>query len=83
MNSNTAYQLTVPKELINYWRNLPEYCTPYKKVYLVTFTENKLNEMLNLAANWGYSLRSPENEIYSMNPYPLSEGESIGDDEDV
>jgi hypothetical protein len=49
----TEHPITPPPELVQQWRDVPEYATGLEKLTMVTLTTAKLQEIATLAAQWG------------------------------
>jgi hypothetical protein len=49
----TNHPITPPPELVQQWRDVPEYATGLEKLTMVTLTTAKLQEIATLAARWG------------------------------
>jgi hypothetical protein len=49
----TDHPITPPPELVQQWRDVPEYATGLEKLTMVTLTTAKLQEIATLAAQWG------------------------------
>ena len=45
--------ITPPPELVEQWKNLPEYTDGRKKIIMVTLSREKLQDIANRAAQWG------------------------------
>jgi hypothetical protein len=45
--------ITPPPELVEQWRNLPEYTDGRQKMIMVTLSREKLQDIATKAANWG------------------------------
>ena len=49
----TEHPITPPPELVQQWRDVPEYATGLEKLTMVTLTTAKLQEIATRAAQWG------------------------------
>jgi hypothetical protein len=49
----TDYPITPPPELVQQWRNLPEYTSQLRMMSSVTLTTEKLQDIATQAARWG------------------------------
>jgi hypothetical protein len=49
----TDHPITPPPELVQQWRDVPEYATGLEKLTMVTLTTAKLQEIATQAARWG------------------------------
>ena len=49
----TEHPITPPPELVQQWRNLPEYVSQLRTMYTVTITTEKLQDIATQAARWG------------------------------
>jgi hypothetical protein len=49
----TDHPITPPPELVQQWRDVPEYATGLEKLTMVTLTTAKLQEIATRAAQWG------------------------------
>ena len=49
----TEHPITPPPELVQQWRDVPEYATGLEKLTMVTLTTAKLQEIATQAARWG------------------------------
>jgi hypothetical protein len=49
----TEHPITPPPELVQQWRDVPEYATGLEKLTMVTLTTAKLQEIATFAAQWG------------------------------
>ena len=47
------HPITPPPELVQQWRDVPEYATGLEKLTMVTLTTAKLQEIATRAARWG------------------------------
>jgi hypothetical protein len=49
----TEHPITPPPELVQQWRNLPEYTSQLRMMSSVTLTTEKLQDIATQAARWG------------------------------
>jgi hypothetical protein len=49
----TEHPITPPPELVQQWRNLPEYVSQLRMMSSVTLTTEKLQDIATQAARWG------------------------------
>jgi hypothetical protein len=49
----TDHPITPPPELVQQWRNLPEYTSQLRMMSSVTLTTEKLQDIATQAARWG------------------------------
>jgi hypothetical protein len=49
----TEHPITPPPELVQQWRNLPEYTSQLRMMSSVTLTTEKLQDIATQAAQWG------------------------------
>ena len=47
------HPITLPPELVEQWRDLPEYTDGRRKMIMVTFSKEKLLDIATQAARWG------------------------------
>jgi hypothetical protein len=47
------HPITPPPELVEQWRNLPEYVSQLRTMFTVTITTEKLQDIATQAARWG------------------------------
>jgi hypothetical protein len=47
------HPITPPPELVKQWREMPEYASISEKLFTVSITTNKLQDIATQAANWG------------------------------
>ena len=47
------HPITPPPELVEQWKNLPEYTDGKRKIIMVTLSRERLQEIATQAANWG------------------------------
>lgn len=60
----TNHPITPPPELVEQWRNLPEYTNGRRKMIMVTISIEKLLDIATQAANWGYKQAVEELEAF-------------------
>jgi hypothetical protein len=51
--TNQQHPITPPPELVEQWRNLPEYTDGKQKLIMVTLSTGKLQHIATQAAQWG------------------------------
>jgi hypothetical protein len=49
----TEHPITPPPELVQQWRNLPEYVSQLQTMSMLTITTEKLQDIATQAARWG------------------------------
>ena len=61
-----THPITPPPELVQQWRDLPEYTDGQQKVIMITLSKEKLLDIATQAARWGADteLEACINEIY-------------------
>lgn len=53
MTDQQQHPITPPPELVEKWRNLPEYTDGRRKIVMVTVSREKLLDIATQAARWG------------------------------
>ena len=48
-----THPINLPEELVNQWRSTPEYTDLSEKLFLVTLTTKKFQDIATKAAQWG------------------------------
>ena len=61
---NNEHPITPPPELVEQWRNLPEYVSQLRTMFTVTITTEKLQDIATQAARWGYQQATEELETF-------------------
>ena len=51
--TDNKHPITPPPELVEQWKNLPEYTDGRRKITMVTFSKERLQEIATQAARWG------------------------------
>ena len=51
--TDQQHPITLPPELVEQWRNLPEYTDGRRKMSMVTLSREKLQDIATQAARWG------------------------------
>ena len=66
VNANKMVPITPPPELVEKWRNSPEYITGLQPMSMVSLTTDKLQDIATQAARWGADQELEACEKYWM-----------------